>query len=212
MKFSGLLAFLFSFAMFFADDPTGGGKPDDTPPTPKEDDTPPPVPPKDDNSDLRAELEKERVERKKLEDKIAAQERQKAEENGQWEKLYKEEKEARETERNKFILNSATNAFKAEAIKQGCQSPDDLAQLMQKEIRKLEVDPVTFSFKEKSLQDLVSQAKTSKALFFNAPGPKIDDLDPSGKSTKKKGDYLSELQQAKTQKEIDEVRKKHGRI
>lgn len=211
MKFKGLLAFLFAFCAFYADDPNGGGG-DPDPKDPPQD--PPQDPPKDDpkkpdDSDLRAELEKERLARKALEDKIAAREREEAEKKGEWEKLYKTEKEQWQAKETQFKLSQAMNTFKAEAIKQGCQNPDDLAQLLQKDIRKLQVDPATFQVDASEVSGLISQAKESKSYLFNKPAPKTDDL-PPGKASMES--YTEAIRKCKTQKEFDEVRKKFGRI
>lgn len=177
MKFNNLLSILFAFAFFFADDPNGGGKPDDDPQDPPQD--PPADPaPNEDVSELKALLEKERTAREELENKIAQRERAEAEKKGEWEKLYKESKEKWETKEKNFILSQSVNAFKAEAVKQGCTNADDLAALYQKDIRKLEVDTSTFMPSGNKLSELVSQAKEAKSFFFNQPAPKTDDIPP----------------------------------
>lgn len=208
MKFNNLLSILFAFAFFFADDPNGGGKPDDDPQDPPQD--PPADPtPKDDVSELKALLEKERTAREELENKIAQRERAEAEKKGEWEKLYKESKEKWETKEKNFILSQSVNAFKAEAVKQGCTNADDLAALYQKDIRKLEVDTTTFMPSGNKLSELVSHAKEAKSFFFNKPAPKTDDIPPRKPSQE---DYMTEIKKCKTQKEFDEVRRKYGRI
>lgn len=180
MKFNSLLRYLFAFAMFFAVDEEGGGNPDDQ--TPPEDDPKPDTNPELEKLSqslraMEAQLEQERKAKLELENKIKEREQSELEKQGEFEKLYKAEKEKNETREKNFALSQAMSAFKAEAIKQGCQHVDDLAQIYQKDIRKAKVDLATYQVDTSNISEIISKAKEEKSFFFNKSAPKTEDID-----------------------------------
>lgn len=151
-----------------------------------------------------------------LKKKLEEIESSKMQEQGKFKELaesYKKEadewKKRHESAHQTYAYKVITSQIKAEAAKIGCVDPDALIQLTN--VSDLEVDD-DFNIKQESLKALMDQEFKKRSYLFKKDAPQIKDGTPAGENTKSHSDlYLSELSKVKTQKELDELRKKYNR-
>lgn len=117
------------------------------------------------------------------------------------------QKSQHETDLNKFKLSKVVSQFREVAAKEGVKHIDDLQKLYGDQLKNVKVN-ANFDVEGDTLKHIISSAKEKSPYLFGTPAPKVEDLN---QTKVKQENYLEELKKCKTQKELDEVRKKFGR-
>lgn len=141
---------------------------------------------------FRKSVEAEKNARKRaqdLESKLQEFERRDMEAKGQYEKLVQQLKEENESlktnvkkERETYLWERVTSGIKTEAMKAGCQSPEKLIKLLDKnDFETLQADADGYNLKQESLSALIEKAKKENSFLFSAPQVKINDASPSAR-------------------------------
>jgi predicted RNase H-like nuclease (RuvC/YqgF family) len=141
---------------------------------------------------FRKSVEAEKNARKRaqeLEQRVQDFERKEMEAKGQYEKLVQQLKEENDRlktdvkkERETYLWERVTTGIKTEAAKAGCQSPDKLIKLLDKnDFETLQADADGYNLKQESLSALIEKAKKENSFLFSAPSVKIADASPSSR-------------------------------
>lgn len=141
---------------------------------------------------FRKSVEAEKNARKRaqeLESKLQEFERRDMEAKGQYEKLVQQLKEENESlktnvkkERETYLWERVTSGIKTEAMKAGCQSPEKLIKLLDKnDFETLQAEADGYNLKQESLSALIEKAKKENSFLFSAPQVKINDAAPTSR-------------------------------
>jgi len=142
-------------------------------------------------------------------------EKEELEKSGQFQKLYEELKAENEAlkaqskeERGFFAHHTVASQFRLEAAKAGCQRLDALEKLIDLDDLKASLDS-SLRVDPQALKSKVDQAMKEFDFLFGKSAPSFRDAQPAGQPPEKPS-LKAELAKVKTQKEFDEVMKKHG--
>lgn len=111
-----------------------------------------------------------------------------------------------------FGYKTVSSEFKTEALKMGCVETDLAMMSIQEELKTLDIDD-DFNVDRSQVKSILENLKKSKPILFQKSVPNIPD--GGGGAPENKGvppGYLTELEKCTTQRELDAVRKKHGRF
>lgn len=170
----------------------------------------------DQKKSFQSKYEEQQAEMQKLKEQIENAELEKAkarEDQTEYIKKLEEKLEGfKENEANrkkKATLSKVQQSFKSLAEKEGCKNVDHLLVFASSKLKEVKVNPENGNFDEDDIKTIVESAKKENDYLFASEGKGVDDI----QHTKpKQEDYISELRKCKTQKELDEVRKKFGRL
>lgn len=125
------------------------------------------------------------------------------------EKDIEAERERVKANNQKTALSKLREAFVSEATKNGCIQVDDLQRLHANELKDVRINPETFEVDTESISRIIAESKKNRPFYFKEKAADIDDV-----NFKKpiQEDYRTELNKCKTQKELDTVMKKYGKI
>ena len=140
---------------------------------------------------FRKSVEAEKNARKRaqeLESRLQEYERKEQEAKGNYEQVltsYKSElektKEALKKERESYLWERVTSGIKTEAVRAGCQNPEKLIRLLDKDDFQSLHSEDGYSIKQDSLQALIEKAKKENDFLFKKPEVKINDASPTSK-------------------------------
>ena len=118
-----------------------------------------------------------------------------------------------EQQREAFAWRSIGEQVKSIALQKKCRNPDDLFIHVKDKIKKEDVD-LDDSFKVSNtdlLERLIDEQKKERFYLFEEDKPPVDDQVPHSTNSNPSGSYEEELKNVKSQRELDDLRKKYGR-
>jgi hypothetical protein len=166
------------------------------------------------NRELLAELKKEREARVESQKQLDAIETQKLADSGQKDELIKkyqdqtkalEEKLKNST--NTFAMKTVKHQLKEAARAMGCEKPELVLKLAN--LSDISVSTEDFTVDTDSVKTVLEAVRDEAPMLFKKSVAPPRDGTPTTDETK--SGYLAELKAAKTQRELDAVRKKYGK-
>lgn len=167
------------------------------------------------NRELLAELKKEREAKAEFQKQLDDIETQRLADSGQKDELIKKLQDQIKATEEK--LKGTTNTFATKTVKaqlreaaraMGCEKPDLVLKLAN--LSDISVSTEDFSVDSDSLKGVLEAVKNEAPELFKKQAAPPRDGNPGSPNQEETG-YLAELKKAKTQRELDAVRRKYGK-